>query len=114
MHGIAYVVLPPSQTEKDHSNTVHIQWRDSDIWQRSKFVSVGMYLGLCASNQTRLKLKNLVIPLMDVVRCACVTSGFYRSEAAITKLEREAKIYKWRAFVGIGGEGALANSFVPK
>ena len=28
---------------------------------------------------------------------------FYRSEAAIMKLEREAKIYKWKAFVGVGG-----------
>ena len=36
---------------------------------------------------------------------------FYRSEAAITKLEREAKIYEWRAFVEVVG-GALANSFV--
>ena len=28
---------------------------------------------------------------------------FYRSEAAITKLEREAKIYEWRAFVEVEG-----------
>ena len=39
------------------------------------------------------------------------TGFFYRSEAAITKLEREAKIYEWRAFVEVV-EGALANSFV--
>ena len=38
-------------------------------------------------------------------------SPCYRSEAAITKLEREAKIYEWRAFVEVVG-GALANSFV--
>ena len=31
---------------------------------------------------------------------------FYRSEAAITKLEREAKIYEWRAFVEVVGGGS--------
>ena len=31
---------------------------------------------------------------------------FYRSEAAITKLEREAKIYEWRAFVEVEGGGS--------
>ena len=41
---------------------------------------------------------------------SCAFHLFYRSEAAITKLEREAKIYKWSAFVGIGG--AMANSLV--